>query len=60
MILADKVTENLTNIIKKVPPGIVAPVTGVRKAMGIAPVPPQQIANNTFSSSYVSRMKIIR
>ncbi|XP_065202284.1 bromodomain-containing protein 7 [Planococcus citri] len=51
-LLADKVTENLTNIIKKVPPGIVAPVTGVRKAMGIAPVPPQQVANNTFSSSY--------
>ena len=35
-------TESLTNIIKKLPPGNVAPVAGVRKAMGIAPIPPQQ------------------
>lgn len=41
-------------MIKKVSPGNVAPVTGVRKAMGIAPVPPQQISSNSYATHYVS------
>lgn len=53
--IADKVTENLANIIKKVSPGNVAPVAGVRKAMGIAPVPPQQISSNSYTTHYVSK-----
>lgn len=51
---ADKVTESLTTLIKKVSPGNVAPVTGVRKAMGVAPVPPQQISSNSYATHYVS------
>lgn len=52
--VADKVTENLTTIIKKVSPGNIAPVTGIRKAMGIAPVPPQQTSSNSYSPHFVS------
>lgn len=36
--LAEKITENLTEISKKLPPSAIAPVDGLRKAMGIAPV----------------------
>lgn len=36
--LAEKITENLANISKKLPPSVIAPVEGLRKAMGIAPL----------------------
>lgn len=36
--LADKITENLTEIAKKLPPSAIAPVDGLRRAMGIAPI----------------------
>ncbi|XP_011137382.1 bromodomain-containing protein 7 isoform X3 [Harpegnathos saltator] len=36
--LAEKITDNLTDIAKKLPPSAIAPVDGLRKAMGIAPL----------------------
>ncbi|XP_008550273.1 bromodomain-containing protein 7 isoform X1 [Microplitis demolitor] len=36
--LAEKISENLTEIAKKLPPSAIAPVDGLRRAMGIAPV----------------------
>ena len=36
--LAEKITENITEISKKLPPSAIAPVDGLRKAMGIAAV----------------------
>lgn len=33
---ADKVTENLKNVIKKVPPSVVAPMNSIRKALGVS------------------------
>ncbi|KAG7203201.1 hypothetical protein KM043_010307 [Ampulex compressa] len=36
--LADKITDNLTDIAKKLPPSAIAPVDGLRRAMGIAPL----------------------
>lgn len=36
--LAEKITENLTEVAKKLPPSAIAPVDGLRRAMGIAPV----------------------
>ena len=38
MVLADKITDNLTDIAKKLSPSALAPVEGLRRAMGIAPV----------------------
>ncbi|XP_048509938.1 bromodomain-containing protein 7 [Athalia rosae] len=38
IMLADKITENLTEISKKLPPSAIAPVDGLRRAMGIAPI----------------------
>lgn len=38
VILADKITDNLTDIAKKLPPSAIAPVDGLRRAMGIAPL----------------------
>lgn len=37
-ILAEKITDNLTDIAKKLPPSGIAPVDGLRRAMGIAPL----------------------
>lgn len=37
-ILAEKITDNLTDIAKKLPPSAIAPVDGLRRAMGIAPL----------------------
>ncbi|KAK0163989.1 hypothetical protein PV328_002664 [Microctonus aethiopoides] len=36
--LAEKITDKLTEIAKKLPPSAIAPVDGLRRAMGIAPV----------------------
>ncbi|XP_015585010.1 bromodomain-containing protein 7 isoform X2 [Cephus cinctus] len=38
MILAEKITDNLADIAKKLPPSAIAPVEGLRRAMGIAPI----------------------
>lgn len=38
VILAEKITDNLTDIAKKLPPSGIAPVDGLRRAMGIAPL----------------------
>lgn len=38
VILAEKITDNLTDIAKKLPPSAIAPVDGLRRAMGIAPL----------------------
>lgn len=35
--LAEKITENLSDLAKRVPPAAVVPVAGIRKAMGVAP-----------------------
>lgn len=37
-MLAEKITDNLTDIAKKLPPSGIAPVDGLRRAMGIAPL----------------------
>lgn len=39
-VLADKITDSLADIAKKLPPSAIAPVDGLRRAMGIAPVTP--------------------
>ncbi|KAL6434706.1 hypothetical protein ACFW04_006207 [Cataglyphis niger] len=38
VMLAEKITDNLTDIAKKLPPSAIAPVDGLRRAMGIAPL----------------------
>lgn len=38
VMLAEKITDNLTDIAKKLPPSAMAPVDGLRRAMGIAPL----------------------
>lgn len=38
VLLAEKITDNLTDIAKKLPPSGIAPVDGLRRAMGIAPL----------------------
>lgn len=37
---ADKITGSLSDLAKRVPPGAIASVPGVRKAMGVAIEPP--------------------
>lgn len=43
---ADKITESLTENLKRVPPSAVMSVTGVRKAMGIAQVSHMDVTQN--------------
>ncbi|XP_032686946.1 bromodomain-containing protein 7 isoform X2 [Odontomachus brunneus] len=38
VMLAEKITDNLADIAKKLPPSAIAPVDGLRRAMGIAPL----------------------
>ncbi|XP_071634667.1 bromodomain-containing protein 7 isoform X1 [Temnothorax longispinosus] len=38
VMLAEKITDNLTDIAKKLPPSGIAPVDGLRRAMGITPL----------------------
>ncbi|XP_044010764.1 bromodomain-containing protein 7 isoform X2 [Aphidius gifuensis] len=38
ILLAEKITDNLTEVAKKLPPSAIASVDGLRRAMGIAPV----------------------
>lgn len=35
--LVDKITENLTDLAKRVPPAAIVPVAGIRKALGVSP-----------------------
>lgn len=42
VLLAEKITDNLTEIAKKLPPSGIAPVDGLRRAMGIAPLDGQE------------------
>jgi bromodomain-containing protein 7/9 len=44
MQVAENITENLTEIAKRVNPGDVAPVTGIRKALGVA-LPEVEVSN---------------
>ncbi|XP_068900678.1 bromodomain-containing protein 7 [Tenebrio molitor] len=44
MQVAENITENLTEIAKRVNPGDVAPVTGIRKALGVA-MPEVEVSN---------------
>ncbi|XP_058799673.1 bromodomain-containing protein 7 isoform X2 [Phymastichus coffea] len=64
VILADKITENLTNIAKKLPPSAIAPVDGLRKAMGIAgPLggpEPMEVEPITHNPSIVTENSIIQ
>lgn len=49
--LADKITESLTENLKRVPPSAVMSVTGVRKAMGIAQVSHLDVTQNNCHPS---------
>ncbi|XP_075216213.1 bromodomain containing 7/9 isoform X1 [Lycorma delicatula] len=51
MHLAEKITESLTELAKQVIPGAIAPVAGIRKAMGIVPEPLPPPANSSSSNS---------
>lgn len=62
--LADKITGNLTNIAKKLAPSAIAPVDGLRKAMGIAgPLggpEPMEVEPITHNPSIVTENSIIQ
>lgn len=60
--IAEKITENLTNISKKLPPNAIAPVDGLRKAMGIAPLggpEPMDVEPITHNPTIVTENTII-
>ena len=61
--LAEKITENLTSIAKKLPPSAIAPVDGLRKAMGIAPLggpEPMDVEPITHNPTIVTENAIIQ
>ncbi|XP_008208464.3 bromodomain-containing protein 7 isoform X1 [Nasonia vitripennis] len=61
--LAEKITENLSSIAKKLPPSAIAPVDGLRKAMGIAPLggpEPMEVEPITHNPSIVTENAIIQ
>jgi bromodomain-containing protein 7/9 len=61
--LAEKITQNLTSIAKKLPPSSIAPVDGLRKAMGIAPLggpEPMEVEPITHNPSIVTDNAIIQ
>lgn len=61
--LAEKITENLTSIAKKLAPSAIAPVDGLRKAMGIAPLggpEPMEVEPITHNPSIVTENAIIQ
>ncbi|XP_011496203.1 PREDICTED: bromodomain-containing protein 7 isoform X2 [Ceratosolen solmsi marchali] len=63
VMLAEKITENLTSIAKKLPPSSIAPVDGLRKAMGIAPLggpEPMEVEPITHNPSIVTDNTIIQ
>lgn len=62
VVLAEKITENLTNIAKKLPPSSIAPVDGLRKAMGIAPLggpEPMEVEPITHNPAIVTENQTI-
>ena len=61
--LAEKITENLTDIAKKLPPSAIAPIEGLRKAMGIAPLggpEPMDVEPITHNPTIVTENTIIQ
>ncbi|KAL7301259.1 hypothetical protein TKK_0005999 [Trichogramma kaykai] len=61
--LAEKITENLTDIAKKLPPSAIAPIDGLRKAMGIAPIggpEPMDVEPITHNPSIVTENSILQ
>lgn len=60
--LADKITDNLTEIAKKLPPSAIAPVDGLRKAMGIAPLggpEPMEVEPITHNPTIVAETSLL-
>lgn len=51
---AEKITESLTELAKQVIPSAIAPVAGIRKAMGIVPEPLPVSPTSTPGSSSTS------
>lgn len=63
MVLAEKVTENLSKIAKKLPPSAIAPVDGLRRAMGIAPLggpEPMEVEPITHNPTIVADNTILQ
>ncbi|XP_053985276.1 bromodomain-containing protein 7 isoform X2 [Hylaeus volcanicus] len=60
--LADKITDNLTEIAKKLPPSAIAPVDGLRRAMGIAPLggpEPMEVEPITHNPTIVAENNLL-
>lgn len=60
--IADKITDNLTEIAKKLPPSAIAPVEGLRKAMGIAPLggpEPMEVEPITHNPTIVAESNLL-
>ncbi|XP_047356519.1 bromodomain-containing protein 7 isoform X1 [Vespa velutina] len=61
--LADKITDNLTEIAKKLPPSAIAPVDGLRRAMGIAPLTggePMEVEPITHNPAIVTENTLLQ
>lgn len=62
VMLAEKITDNLTEIAKKLPPSGIAPVDGLRRAMGIAPLggpEPMEVEPITHNPSIVADSSLL-
>lgn len=51
-ISAEKITENLTDLAKRVPPAAIVPVTAIRKAMGVQVAPENEGVSSTTSGDH--------
>ncbi|XP_034246580.1 bromodomain-containing protein 7 [Thrips palmi] len=51
--LAEKITENLTDLAKRVPPAAIVPVTAVRKAMGVQVTPDSEGVSSSTSGDHI-------
>lgn len=61
--LAEKITESLTDIAKKLPPSVIAPVEGLRRAMGISPMggpEPMEVEPITHNPTIVTDGNVIQ
>ncbi|XP_043502871.1 bromodomain-containing protein 7 isoform X1 [Polistes fuscatus] len=61
--LAGKITDNLTEIAKKLPPSAIAPVDGLRRAMGIAPLggaEPMEVEPITHNPAIVAENTLLQ
>lgn len=57
ILLAEKITDNLTEVAKKLPPSAIASVDGLRRAMGVAPVggpEPMEVETITHNPTIVT------